>query len=1531
MTFLPLRNRDARVFVVVILAATVLALFSFEFISRSKAANARDSHPHTGADSIKLANTVAAPTANTYTWMPTLGSTDWQLPTNWSPSPRVPATSDILIFDGNVTPSPIVTNVPTQSIATLSLVNSNIAVTLNASTSGSQALTISGGGLNVGAGTSLTLAGSTALTISVASGSTGTVDGQIILQDAAHRVQASDTNAVKFQNGSIFTTSSGFTGNPFGSGVAGNGADQSVQFQDGSSAFFNAGSDPFGSSPNGVVSFTAASTETFNSSSAFSYDGRSYGNLILDGSQTYSGGTSAGLLTVLGKLTIVSGSTLTLSNTSGADLNLLGDLTLDGTLGTNGRTVKFQGSSLLGSATQAITTDATLGDVSISKVGGSVKLGGTLTVNGALQFDGVSSSVVDVIDLNSKTLNLNGTVGGTSTSTSNGFKGDSTGATLNIGGTGALGTLRFVSGSQTLKSLTLNRTPSGSVTLGSSLTIGSASSGSLTLTNGVVDVGSNTLSLASFPAITRTNGYVIGNLQKTFGGPGSFTFTVGTANGYSPLDANVTAGTGNSLTVKAVQGKHPNIPEPNALLRYWTMSNSGSVTANLTFHYSASSPNDIVGTEANYKIFELNASITQFTPDGVGVNSAQDHFATLNGVSSFSDWTLADPTLTVNTTDDVDNGSCLNSHCSLREAINAANFSSDPNTINFDPTIFAAPGPYTINLLSALPDLNSTMTINGPGASVLTVQRSTLGGTPDFRIFTIQSSGTANILGMTIANGNVTNPNNGGGVLNNGTLAMTNCNLYGNKSSSNFTIQGGLGGGIYNLGSLTVNNCNIGGLSPGQPNTATSGGGGVWQEAGTLSMSGGSVVGNALAGMALRGTSATLNGVVITNNTNSSGGGGGVAILGASTKIINCLIANNTTLTTGGGILNNSGTTTIINSTISGNSTSSGGGAGLDSASKPMTLINVTITNNRAGLFGGGMTTHGDNTVTMRNTIVAGNFQGASPSTTSDDIRGTGNVDATSSSNLIGACTNCGLSNGTNGNQVGVSNPGLGPLADNGGPTRTHALLPGSPAIDAGNNAFVVSPPFSGPPFTDQRGFARINNTTVDIGAFESRGFMIAATGGTPQSAAIATVFSSPLVATVSSAFGEPVAGGVITFTAPSSGPSGTFPGNVTTANATTDASGVATAPVFTANGNAGSYNVSASVGGGLASANFALTNTQAATTTVVSSSINPSEFGQGVTFTATVTSVAGTPTGTVQFKDGGVTIGSASTVNGVAQLITSSLTAGPHTITAVYGGDANFLTSSGTLSGGQVVKSQPSLSINDVSVAEGNSGTTNLIFTVTLSAASNLTVNVNYATADGTATTLADNDYQAASGMLSFNPGETTKTITVLVNGDQKFERDETFFVNLTNPVNATISRSQGVGTILNDDTLELILDESGPDANQAAAFDSLLFVRDPFHVQSIASWLDLGSDRNTRLIIFAGNLQLNQAEPASAVVVSLVDAHNQSFDVPAEDVRGAPNSSFTQVKFRLPESLADGVCMVTIKSHGQISNTGTIRIVLP
>ncbi|HSP17691.1 MAG TPA: Calx-beta domain-containing protein [Thermoanaerobaculia bacterium] len=124
-----------------------------------------------------------------------------------------------------------------------------------------------------------------------------------------------------------------------------------------------------------------------------------------------------------------------------------------------------------------------------------------------------------------------------------------------------------------------------------------------------------------------------------------------------------------------------------------------------------------------------------------------------------------------------------------------------------------------------------------------------------------------------------------------------------------------------------------------------------------------------------------------------------------------------------------------------------------------------------------------------------------------------------------------------------------------------------------------------------------------------------------------------------------------------------------------------------------------------------------------------------------------------------------------------------------------------------------PGISISDVTVTEGNSGITNANFTVQLTASSASTVTVNYATADGLAMA-ANNDYTGQSGVLTFNPGQTSKTVAVPVNGDTIFEGDETFFVNLTNPTNATILHSQAQGTILNDDvpgSADLVITKTG------------------------------------------------------------------------------------------------------------------------
>ena len=110
-----------------------------------------------------------------------------------------------------------------------------------------------------------------------------------------------------------------------------------------------------------------------------------------------------------------------------------------------------------------------------------------------------------------------------------------------------------------------------------------------------------------------------------------------------------------------------------------------------------------------------------------------------------------------------------------------------------------------------------------------------------------------------------------------------------------------------------------------------------------------------------------------------------------------------------------------------------------------------------------------------------------------------------------------------------------------------------------------------------------------------------------------------------------------------------------------------------------------------------------------------------------------------------------------------------------------------------------PSIGVTDASVLEGNAGTANADFTLSLSSASGKTVSVNWTTTDGTAT--AGPDYTAGGGTLTFTPGQTSKVVSVSVIGDVLNEGDETFSVDLSAPVNASIADSLGAGTIMDDD----------------------------------------------------------------------------------------------------------------------------------
>jgi hypothetical protein len=137
----------------------------------------------------------------------------------------------------------------------------------------------------------------------------------------------------------------------------------------------------------------------------------------------------------------------------------------------------------------------------------------------------------------------------------------------------------------------------------------------------------------------------------------------------------------------------------------------------------------------------------------------------------------------------------------------------------------------------------------------------------------------------------------------------------------------------------------------------------------------------------------------------------------------------------------------------------------------------------------------------------------------------------------------------------------------------------------------------------------------------------------------------------------------------------------------------------------------------------------------------------------------------------------------------------------------------------------QPEITINDISILEGNSGQTTAVFTVSLSTKTTGQVTVQYRTSAGTAT--SDEDYMTAFGTILFGPQQSSQTIFVPINGETLYEPDETFFVNLSNPTNAVIVKVQGVCTILNDDIPNMQLSKSSYTVNEGAGSASVVVVR--------------------------------------------------------------------------------------------------------
>ena len=537
---------------------------------------------------------------------------------------------------------------------------------------------------------------------------------------------------------------------------------------------------------------------------------------------------------------------------------------------------------------------------------------------------------------------------------------------------------------------------------------------------------------------------------------------------------------------------------------------------------------------------------------------------------------------------------------SLRQAISDANSDANPS----DTITFSLTYPATITLTSGVLSIDKNLTIRGPGASNLAISggssssciinsNGTKECTPPSggsQIFDIVSGVTASITGVTLENGD---NDNGGAVVNYGTLTLGDCVVTQNQS-----IQG-----------AALNN----------------------QSTGTL----------------------VLSNCTVSNNT-ASGIGGGLINFGTAT-ITASTFSSNTALEAGGVFSN--GTLTIVNSTFAQNQGNTAVGA-IESVGTTH-LSNSTLYNNSSPSIGGLFNNQG--TLTIKGTLLSKGSVGDNCAVYQGSISSEGGnlSDDTSCTTSFSAPSDL--------NNIPASLDPNG-LQDNGGSTKTVALLANSAAVDAippdsctdaDGNAISV----------DQRGVTRPQGNGCDIGAFELK-----------QTATTTSIASSSNPST----YGQSV-----TFTATVQSGSGTPSGSVTfydgqnslgTATLTSGQASLTTAAL-----TGGQHTVTATFagGGGFASSTSAPVNqtvNAASTSTAISSSANPSNYGDSVSFTATVSStVAGTQTGTVTFYDGTTSLGSMPLSSGQAVLSTSSLTGGQHSVTATYSGDANFANSTST------------------------------------------------------------------------------------------------------------------------------------------------------------------------------------------------------------------------------------------------------------
>ena len=426
-------------------------------------------------------------------------------------------------------------------------------------------------------------------------------------------------------------------------------------------------------------------------------------------------------------------------------------------------------------------------------------------------------------------------------------------------------------------------------------------------------------------------------------------------------------------------------------------------------------------------------------------------------------------TFTVNSTTDVSDanpgdGVCDDGagNCTLRAAIEEANALVGADTITLPAGSYILTGGELL--------ISDDLTISGAGQATTFVDGGLVA-----RVFRIFGS-TVDISGVTIQNGIVGGLQPGGGIFNAGTMTLTNVTVSSNSTATD-------GGGIVSFGTMELTNVIV------TDNTALGSGGGILNGVGTITLTNVTVSDNsaivANGGGILNGGAMELTDVTVSSNTAAGSSGGGI-VNGGTMELTNVIVSDNSANRFGGGIFNFNSTMTLTNVTVSGNSAGADGGGianGFFGVRGTMTLSNVTVSDNTALASGGGIVNNRD--AVLNNSIIGNN--------TPDNCVGTRAI--ISGGHNLEDANSCGF---TAPGDLTNTDPLLGPLQDNGGTTETHALLPGSPAIDAGSGDCP-------PPTTDQRGVTRPQGADCDIGAYEFEppvGGLVVDLDGGPLSAA---------------------------------------------------------------------------------------------------------------------------------------------------------------------------------------------------------------------------------------------------------------------------------------------------------------------------------------------------------------------------------------------------------------------------------------------